>query len=57
MFSSSPTSSQESLKVPFPIRRRGTIFQNEHQNMLGEKVIIKCIIILKQYIIIDNYRF
>ena len=36
MFSSSPTASQENLKIP-PTKRRGTIFQNEHPNI--EKVI------------------
>ena len=48
MFSSSPTTFQENTKVVAPIRRRGTIFQNEHQNISGEKVIIYCIIILKK---------
>ena len=38
MFASSPTSSQENLK--YLPKRRGTLFQNEHQrsNLLGEKV-------------------
>ena len=38
MFSSSPTSSNENLKSVQ--KRRGTIFQNEHQNSLfnAEKV-------------------
>ena len=32
MFSSSPKTSQENLNIS-PIKRKGTLFQNEHSNL------------------------